>query len=119
MLCDVNRAIRTLSANVPVTSQKMTFCTRSVQPHPPARISAERHIIRPPRAIVQCSVWMSALHSTSVGQPPTRPIPCNPGARPIVTNAIPKKAFDNNPARVIQKDEINPTIGWITRLTNM
>ncbi len=36
-----------------------------------------------------------------------------------MTNAIPKKAFDNNPARVIQKDEINPTIGWITRLTNM
>jgi len=32
---------------------------------------------------------------------------------------MPKNAFDKRPASVMQKDEINPTMGWMTRLTSM
>src|SRR3954451_21074425 len=107
--CDVNSAISTLIARVPVTIQNSVFWMRSVQPQPPARINADPTIIRAPRKIVQFWLWMVALQLTSLGQSPTRPIPWSPGASPMVTNAIPKKAFESSPARVMQNDEIRPT----------
>ena len=50
---------------------------------------------------------------------PTVPITTQPGPSALVTNAIPKNAFESSPAIVMQNDETKPSTGPSTRLTIM
>ena len=112
-------AITTASSRLPDTSQNTVFWTRRVKRQPPDMTSAERMNISTPSAICQFFVWMSWPQRTSVALCEISPTPVSPGASPMVTKAMPKKAFESSPARVMQNDEMIPTAGWMTRLTSM
>jgi hypothetical protein len=103
-----------------VTIQKKRFWMRSSLRQPPSwMIPANANMSRPKKINQPLLLPAPCAHKTSPGQSAMRPTATQSGTTPAVTTASPKNAFERRPAVVMQKTDIQPMAGWMTRLTSM
>ena len=116
----VNRKVATASRRPPVTTQKRIERNRIIQRQPARWIRQARTIIAEPRKKIQprC-VEILVPKSIRLWWWPIVPIMTSEGPSALVTNAMPKNAFESRPAIVMQNDEMKPSSGPSTRLTIM
>ena len=107
----------------PVTIQKRIERNRIIQRQPARWIRQATTIIAEPRTNTHprwpCMLEIFLPKSIRPWWWPIVPIMTNDGPSALVTNAMPKKAFESRPAIVMQNDEMNPSSGPSTRLTIM
>jgi hypothetical protein len=119
-LLPVNSSTPTESSMPPVTSQNRIERKRIIQRQPARWMRQATTIIAEPSPNSHHR-WVEIFVPKLIRLWwwPIVPITTKDGPSALVTNAIPKNAFESRPAIVMQNDETKPSRGPSTRLTIM